>query len=67
MVAAFTRAVEGAPRPSTPPIPKRRQWPKAAKSPAGNGYRYSRLAGSVEAIELYDLADNIEIVRSTLG
>ena len=63
-VAAFTRAVDGGPKAVDAADPEASSVAKAAKSPAGDGYRYSRLTGSVEAIELYDLADNIEIVRS---
>jgi hypothetical protein len=32
--------------------------------PGGGGWDYSRLAGSLDAMELYDYGDNIEIVRS---
>ena len=37
---------------------------EGAQIPGWGGYDYSRLATSVDAMELYDLGDNIEIVRS---
>jgi hypothetical protein len=32
--------------------------------PGSGGYDYSRLAGAVDAMELYDYGDNVELVRS---
>jgi hypothetical protein len=37
---------------------------EGGKIPGWVRYHYSRLAGSVDAMELYDLGDNVEIVRS---
>jgi Beta-galactosidase/Beta-galactosidase trimerisation domain len=37
---------------------------EGAQIPGWGGYDYSRLAGSVDAMELYDYGDNVEIARS---
>jgi hypothetical protein len=37
---------------------------EGAQIPGWGGYDYSRLARSVDAMELYDFGDNVEIVRS---
>jgi hypothetical protein len=37
---------------------------EGAQIPGSSGYDYSRLAADVDAMELYDFGDNVEIVRS---
>ena len=64
MDVAFARAIEG----GTNAIHKADHEAVAAiegaQIPGWGGYDYSRLATSVDAMELYDFGDNVEMVRS---
>ena len=64
MDVAFARAVESGTRAIHTADPDAVSAIEGAQIPGWGGYDYSRLAAGVDAMELYDYGDNIEIIRS---
>jgi hypothetical protein len=64
MDVAFARAIESGTKAIHVADPKAVAAIEGAQIPGWGGYDYSRLAGSVDAMELYDFGDNVEMVRS---
>src|SRR6516164_7081265 len=64
MDVAFARAIESGTRAIHDADPEAVAAIEGAQIPGWGGYDYSRLAASVDAMELYDFGDNVEIVRS---
>jgi len=64
MDVAFARAIESGTRAIHEADPEAVAAIEGAQIPGWGGYDYSRLAASVDAMELYDFGDNVEIVRS---
>jgi hypothetical protein len=64
MDVAFARAIESGTKAIHEADPQAVAAIEGAQIPGWGGYDYSRLASSVDAMELYDYGDNIEIVRS---
>jgi hypothetical protein len=64
MDIAFARAVEDGAAAIHAADPEAVAAIEGAQIPGWGGYDYSRLAGILGAMELYDFGDNVEIVRS---
>jgi len=64
MDVAFARAIAAGTEAIHQADPQAVAAIEGAQIPGWGGYDYSRLAASVDAMELYDSGDNIEIVRS---
>src|SRR5713101_6813615 len=64
MDIAFARAVKSGTEAVHAADPDARSAIEGAQIPGWGGYDYSRLARSVDAMELYDHGDNVAIVRS---
>jgi hypothetical protein len=64
MDVAFARAIEAGTEAIHEADPEAVSAIEGGQIPGWGGYDYSRLAASVDAMELYDLGDNVEIVRS---
>jgi len=64
MDVAFARAITAGTEAIHQADPQAVAAIEGAQIPGWGGYDYSRLAASVDAMELYDLGDNVEIVRS---
>lgn len=64
MDVAFARAVRDGTEAVHAADPRAISAIEGAQIPGWGGYDYSRLAGSVDAMEPYDYGDNVEIVRS---
>jgi Beta-galactosidase len=64
MDVAFARAVESGTKAVHKADPNAVAAIEGAQIPGWGGYDYSRLATSVDAMELYDFGDNVEMVRS---
>jgi len=63
MAVAFLRAIEAGTEATHSADPQAVAAIEGGQIPGWGGYDYSRLAASVDAMELYDLGDNVEIVR----
>ena len=64
MDVAFARAIESGTKAIHEADPEAVAAIEGAQIPGWGGYDYSRLATSVDAMELYDFGDNVEMVRS---
>jgi len=64
MDVAFARALKAGTEAIHAADPEALSAIEGAQIPGWGGYDYSRLAGSVDAMELYDYGENVEIVRS---
>jgi len=64
MDVAFARAVKSGTDAVHAADPEAVSAIEGTQIPGWGGYDYSRLAGAVDAMELYDFGDNVEIVRS---
>lgn len=64
MDVAFARALKSGTDTIHAADPKAVSAIEGAQIPGWGGYDYARLAGSVDAMELYDFGDNIPIARS---
>ena len=64
MDVAFARAIERGTAAVHTAAPEAKAAIEGAQIPGWGGYDYSRLATSVDAMEIYDFADNVEIARS---
>src|SRR6516164_3405837 len=64
MAVAFLRAIEAGTEATHSADPQAVAAIEGGQIPGWGGYDYSRLAASVDAMELYDLGDNVEIVWS---
>jgi hypothetical protein len=64
MDVAFARAIEKGTTAVHAADPEAIAAIEGAQIPGWGGYDYSRLATTVDAMEIYDFADNVEIVRS---
>jgi hypothetical protein len=64
MDVAFARAIESGTKAIHKADPEAVAAIEGAQIPGWGGYDYSRLATSVDAMELYDFGDNVEMVRS---
>jgi hypothetical protein len=64
MDVAFARAIESGTKAIHKADPEAVAAIEGAQIPGWGGYDYSRLATTVDAMELYDFGDNVEMVRS---
>jgi len=64
MDAAFARAITAGTEAIHQADPQAVAAIEGTQIPGWGGYDYSRLAASIDAMELYDFGDNVEIVRS---
>ena len=64
MDVAFARAVQSGTDAVHAADPGALAAIEGAQIPGWGGYNYGRLAGAVDAMEIYDMAENVEIARS---